>query len=1029
MRSLHSILLSLLLILGFSCTPEPDTIIPVKKANFTIKLDTSFVKNAAKYEVGFKNTDGKIVTSRTAVSLQYTFNVNTDTYIIYANAYDENENIIGKTEKKVSVTDGKRITLSLMPTKMRAIFNIPVTFAMPLCITDVKFKINNNDEYSMPYAKYSSLEFDKIATKGTYSFYISFTDKNGIAYFETDESVFISEKEITKEIEPQQIKVTPLSFNIKSNSEISPSDEITISCETENVKIYYTTDDSDPSSASTLYTGSLTFAEKDSPVTIKAIGIADELEASEIQTATFNINSNQIASPKIIPGSCIFPSSQLITITHSNENAVIYYTTDETEPTEKSYKYTEPFYIYNTATVKAIAYYDTKKSSVISESYTLQHGTLARPQIIENNSLITLASDDTQASIYYTIDDSVPSLESLKYTEPFKIDYNDKDVIVRAKAYRDGFTSSEIADKIFYCNKPASLPVITITPESGSISSSNTFTVDISSSTIPTNATCEINGETRPLLRNKNVFRVSDFVTVEGSTLTIKVYIENDTGTAQQTTQLIIAEPKLTGKFNELRIYQVMVESFQSGNSLGFYQGYGPSKHDGDIRGIINALDYIKGLGMNALWLTPIFDTNADKVKDKKLAATGYYAYDFFSIEPNFGTIEDFKELVDKCHERNIYIILDGVFGHWSELGCKASPSGLVPERSHGMYDGCDYPGTNNCTLEFFKEVATYWIENYKIDGWRLDQCYQAALGNGKEGEGCYTGGHNYWYEIREAIEEAANANGTPGTDWGSLGYMVGEHWNGNDSNPPTIQRLSVAPGTAAGYGLRSCFDFPSRYKLVQMFAMEESKNISGKPLTELDYVMKSAGAKGYYHPSVDIRADNYVPNLFITNHDLVRFGDLVTWKFGNNNYYKRHKVALSTLAAYTGPITIYYGDEIGAKSNITSSSDNAGRTTGKISDFDSEEQDLHDYVAKLMTIRNENEALWNGTYEKLEAGKTFFAAKKSTATQSIVYLVNYSDSSVSYNVGCNGTDLMTGESTSSTVSVPALSAMFILKD
>jgi hypothetical protein len=134
-------------------------------------------------------------------------------------------------------------------------------------------------------------------------------------------------------------------------------------------------------------------------------------------------------------------------------------------------------------------------------------------------------------------------------------------------------------------------------------------------------------------------------------------------------------------------------------------------------------------------------------------------------------------------------------------------------------------------------------------------------------------------------------------------------------------------------------------------------------------------------------------------------------------------------LAAYTGPITIYYGDEIGAKSNITSSSDNAGRTMGKISGFDSEEQDLHDYVAKLMTIRNENEALWNGTYKKLEANKTFFAAEKYTDKQSIVYFVNYSDSSVNYDVKCNGTDLMTGEPKSSTVSVAAISAMFILKD
>ena len=257
MRSLHYVLLCSLLILGFSCTPEPTSTEAPKKVDFTINIDTSYVKNASKYEVGMKTTDGKVVTSRTAVSLKYTFNVNAGTYILYANAYDENNNIIGKVERKTPIADGKRITLSLKPTKMIATFNIPVTFAMPSCITDVKFKIDNNDEYSMPYTKYSSLEFDKIATKGTYSFYILFTDENGIAYFAADESVFISEKEIIKTIEPQQIKVTPLSFNIKSGSEISPNDEISISCETENVQIYYTTDGSEPSSASAFYSGNI----------------------------------------------------------------------------------------------------------------------------------------------------------------------------------------------------------------------------------------------------------------------------------------------------------------------------------------------------------------------------------------------------------------------------------------------------------------------------------------------------------------------------------------------------------------------------------------------------------------------------------------------------------------------------------------------------------------------------------------------------------------------------------------------------
>ena len=1027
-KYLQTFLFCLLLICGISCTVKTgdsdSSNAAENRAAITVIIEPNPDINAQKYKVGIKKIDGTEVTSREAVSTSYTFVVNSGSYTFYAIAYDTDGSIIGKAVKETSVSDGDKISLPILPVTMSAIFRVSSATVIPSCITQVKISIDNAESDTIPYTKDEPIIFDKVTKEGTYSFNISFLGNDGTAYFEDSQSVYITEKNAERTITPEQIKVTPLSFNFDSGSTVSPNDEITISCETENVQIYYTTDNSEPSLSSTLYSVGLTFAEKSSPVTIKAIGFADKLENSKIQTATFTISSSQISAPVISPKSCIFSSSQTITITNADADCEIYYTTNSEEPTRESTKYTEPFTIYNTTVVKAIAYRNSAHSSVISETFTLQTGKLPTVQISENNSTVTLTCSDSSANIYYTTDDSEPDESDTKYSVPFTIDYSRKDIVVKAKAFRKDRTASDVSEEAFICSGSTAAPVITISPESGSIASSKTFSITINSDALLTSAKATINGTSHTLLRGKNEFRVSDFASLEGALVTIKAEAESRSGSDSAIASLSIADPKLTGKFNELRIYQVMVESFQSGNSLGFHQGYGPSKHDGDIQGIINALDYIKGLGMNALWLTPVFNTNANT----KLAATGYYAYDYFSIDPHFGTIEDFKNLVEECHKRNMYIILDGVFGHWRDLGCKPSPSGITPQRSHGQYDGCDYPGTNNCTLEFFKEVATYWIKNYKIDGWRLDQCYQTGLGNNYEGDGSYTNGHNYWYEIRTAVEEVAAANGTPGTDWGSLGYMVGEHWNGDDSNPPAIQRLSVNPGNASGYGLRSCFDFPSRYKLVQMFAMEESKKISGLSLSNLDYVMKNASAKGYYHPSNDEKANGYLPNLFITNHDLVRLGDLINWKY-NDNYWKRHKAALSTLAAYTGPITIYYGDEYGDKSNTTISSDNIARTSGKISGFTQEEQDLHDYVAKLMTIRNENEALWNGTYRKLSSSDTFFAAEKSTSEQTVIYLVNYSGSATNYNVGSNGTDLMTGEKTSANIKISPLSAMFILKD
>lgn len=67
---------------------------------------------------------------------------------------------------------------------------------------------------------------------------------------------------------------------------------------------------------------------------------------------------------------------------------------------------------------------------------------------------------------------------------------------------------------------------------------------------------------------------------------------------------------------------------------------------------------------------------------DEKLNSTGYFAYDYFNVDPHFGTKSDLTELVEKAHSMGIAVILDGVFGHWSQGGIKESPFGNLPKRS-----------------------------------------------------------------------------------------------------------------------------------------------------------------------------------------------------------------------------------------------------------------------------------------------------------------------------------------------------------
>lgn len=551
-----------------------------------------------------------------------------------------------------------------------------------------------------------------------------------------------------------------------------------------------------------------------------------------------------------------------------------------------------------------------------------------------------------------------------------------------------------------------------------------TFSITVASDSELTQNTISINGTTETLAIGSNPFNVSDFTTSVG-TIAVSGTISNSAGSKTVSGTISVVEKpvnKIISDWNELRIYQIMVSSFQDGDSsVGYGTGYGPGPHNGDLQGIINALDYIKSLGMNAIWLTPIFTSDGTG----QLDSTGYFCSDYFNVDPKFGGNAVFDQLVTEAHAKGLNVILDGVFGHHRSTGVsKDSPNGKRPS---GGSNPVKYPDS----LDYYKEVAQYWIENYKIDGWRFDQCYQVGLGD--NGKNCNTGGHNYWYEIRTAIKESAANNGTKGQEWGTLGYTVGEHWNGDAAQ---IQAGSVNPGTAAGYGLQSCFDFPSRYKLVQMFATEESFNnpkestTDGISLSNLDYVYSSYTAKGYTHP------EGYYPNLFITNHDLVRFGNLVNWKFSENrsseNYWKRHKIALASVAAYSGPITIYYGDEYGMMTDgyynggdCGSYNDNIARDAGKISGFSTNEQDLHDYVAKLMQIREENEIMWKGVSSTVTKQSDFYVGKKTLDGKTVNFAINNSTSSKTFSA--TGTDLVTGESVSGTVTVPALSARFVL--
>ena len=567
----------------------------------------------------------------------------------------------------------------------------------------------------------------------------------------------------------------------------------------------------------------------------------------------------------------------------------------------------------------------------------------------------------------------------------------------------------------------------------------NTFAVSVQSDIELTENTISINGTPKTVKIGRNVFTVSEFLTSPG-TIIVSGSVSNNAGTTPVSSSILIEEKpvtKLVSDPNELRIYQVMVASFQDGDpSIGYTQMWGPDNQlkGGDLQGIINAVPYIKELGCNAIWMTPIFESGTG---NEKLDATGYFAMDYFNIDDQFGTMEKFDELVETCHNEGLAVILDGVFGH-NKGTVVPSPNrtgiknpGITPDTTNPV----NY-ATNPNSIKYYSDVASYWITEHKIDGWRFDQCYQVSLGEnalGTTSDKCNTGGHNYWYDIRKVVEEAAASNGTKGVDWGTLGYMVGEHWRGDAS---LIQKGTVAPGNSKGYGLNSCFDFPAYYQVVQAFAQEYDPPKSTENITTgLSYLYKTYDEKGYSCKEDDGTYETYYPNFMLTNHDLFRIGDLINQKysdgFDSDDYAKRNMVLLAAQAAYSGPITIYYGDEI-ADHNATTTSgwgaDNVARSTGKISGFSAREQKVHDWTQKCLYARANHEALWNGSNEQIIGEKDFYVAKKVGGGETIYIAFNYnSSSSKSFVISGSGEDLISGEIFTDSVTVPALSAMYIL--
>lgn len=148
---------------------------------------------------------------------------------------------------------------------------------------------------------------------------------------------------------------------------------------------------------------------------------------------------------------------------------------------------------------------------------------------------------------------------------------------------------------------------------------------------------------------------------------------------------------------------------------------------EGTILSVLAKLDYLVDLGINAIELMPVqeFDGND---------SWGYNPNFMFAADKAYGRSEDYKKFIDECHKRGIAVILDVVFNHtwglnpfaqlwWDSANSRPDTENpyLFPIAMHPYNVGSDFNHSSQHTRSFFKEVLKYWIDEYKVDGFRFD--------------------------------------------------------------------------------------------------------------------------------------------------------------------------------------------------------------------------------------------------------------------------------------------------------------------
>ena len=419
----------------------------------------------------------------------------------------------------------------------------------------------------------------------------------------------------------------------------------------------------------------------------------------------------------------------------------------------------------------------------------------------------------------------------------------------------------------------------------------------------------------------------------------------------------MITIPKWT---NGMVMYHIFPDSFADSKShiLGKINNIEEngveykSKLGGKIKGITENLDYISSLGANCIYINPIFRANS------------YHKYDtvdYMDIDPCFGTINDFKELVQTAHSKDIKIILDGVFNHcgpdffaFKDVLEKGEKSKYVDwfyklrfpikTEPYPNYEAFAYVASmpklntgNKEVLKYCCDVGRFWIRECGIDGWRMDVANEIN--------------HEFFREFRKAIKSE-----------NPEAFLIGEIWE--DS---TVWLLGDQFDSTMNYTFTNiCKDFFATSKIT---------------VSELDAKMVHMLRR---YP---IQVANAQMN-FLDTHDVGRF---LSFCEGDE---AKLRLAVAFMMTTPGIPSVFYGDE-------------KGMTGFEESDYRrpmpwERQTDLEEYYRHWIKLRRQSKALSMGDYRTLliDDEANIYAFRRSYENEKVAVVINAGQTAKTVNVG-----------------------------